>query len=78
MNKRAKESYVSVTVSAIMARDAAERSPRGSLAEKHAWKIARRYARRSMAMYRWTLVKPFLVVAGVIGLIAIVVSNWPG
>lgn len=72
MNKQ-KESYVRVTINALIANDAAENSPVGSLAKKHAGQIALRYALRSDAMYRANRLKTVLIASGVILLVSAII-----
>jgi hypothetical protein len=75
--KKTEESWVSATAKALYADTVAKNTPRGTLGRKHTEQIALRYALQSRAIYRWNLFKKFLLITGVIGLVLIVISNWP-
>jgi hypothetical protein len=77
MKKRNKESFNSAFVNMIAADfQAREGTPRGSLAQKHAGKIALRYAYKARAIDRANRVKKFLIFSGVVGLIIYLATNW--
>jgi hypothetical protein len=78
MKKKVKESWVSATVNMLIADAVAREAPSGTLAKKHVGQVALRYALQSRAIDRANRFKKFLLISGVIGLIAVIASNWPG